>query len=144
LRDIISRIERVYFRDDQGKWKYPEDPKLTVGYYARGLRSALQSFEAVFRAEMQAASTYLVPKRGAHSTRDLVDTFDRTFLPGLHPTLGELALNEYRQAGRCFAFGLWTAAGLPFLPRGGSYTAELLSKAHRKRSHRREDVGHDN
>jgi len=111
LRNVISRIEKAHFRDKEGKWKYPENPDQLIGYYSYELRDALQNFEAVFRAEMQAASTYLVPKRGAFSTRDLVDAFERAFLPDLHGTLGDLALSEYRNAGRCFAFGLWTAAG---------------------------------
>lgn len=111
LKQSILTIEQAYFRDEKGTWKYPDDPNIKIGWYSYGLRSALQNFEAVFRAEMQTASTYLVPKRGALSTRDLVDAFDHSFLPDLHSTLDELALSEYRNAGRCFAFGLWTAAG---------------------------------
>jgi hypothetical protein len=111
LSAVITRLENTYFRDDAKKWLYPKEDTKTLGYQAHRLVSALQNFEAVFRAEMQAASTYWVPKRGTHSTRDLVDAFDRTFLPELHASLGEVALNEYRNAGRCFAFGLWTAAG---------------------------------
>jgi hypothetical protein len=111
LLKIIRDIETNQFRDEKGNFDVPSDPSKKLNYDYYGLRDALQNFEAVFRAEMQAASTYWVPKRGTHSTRDLVDTFDRTFLPELHPTIGEIALNEYRNAGRCFAFGLWTAAG---------------------------------
>jgi len=104
-------VERRRFIDGGGNFTVPEEPDkiLTHDYFA--IREALQVFEAVFRAEMQSASTYWVPKRGTHSTRDLVDAFDRTFLPELHQTIGETALTEYRNAGRCFAFGLWTAAG---------------------------------
>jgi hypothetical protein len=111
LRSVITRIENLYFRDEAKKWAYPKEDAKPLGYQAHRLVSALQDFEAVFRAEMQSASTYWVPKRGTHSTRDLVDAFERTFLPELHGPLGETALTEYRNAGRCFAFGLWTAAG---------------------------------
>jgi hypothetical protein len=112
LRDKISEIEKLYFWDKAAnKFKYPTDPAKKIGWVTGELKSALQNFEAVFRAEMQAAATYLVPKRGAFSTRDLVDAFDRAFLPELHQTIGEKGLGEYRNAGRCFAFGLWTAAG---------------------------------
>jgi len=110
LQSVIQRIERSRFMDEKGAFVFPEaNKKLEHDYYQ--LREAFQNFEAVFRAEMQAASTYWVPKRGTHSTRDLVDAFDRTFLPELHPIIGDSALTEYRNAGRCFAFGLWTAAG---------------------------------
>jgi hypothetical protein len=111
LRAVITRIENQHFRDENKKWAYPDNADKLIGYMARRLTSELQNFEAVFRAEMQNASTYWVPKRSTHSTRDLVDAFDRTFLPELHGTIGEMALQEYRNAGRCFAFGLWTAAG---------------------------------
>jgi hypothetical protein len=109
LKNVISEIESRRFFDKNGAFNIPNDGTLSFDHY--GLREALQNFESVFRAEMQAAATYWVPKRGTHSTRDLVDNFERSFLPELHPTIGETALNEYRSAGRCFAFGLWTAAG---------------------------------
>jgi hypothetical protein len=109
LLSSIQNIERLRFYDKEGKFSVPQSGTLDYNYYE--LRDSLQNFEAVFRAEMQAAATYWVPKRGTHSTRDLVDNFDRSFLPDLHETIGETALNEYRNAGRCFAFGLWTAAG---------------------------------
>jgi hypothetical protein len=109
LLGTIRSIERQRFYDKEGKFNVPQSGTLEYNYYE--LRDSLQNFEAVFRAEMQAAATYWVPKRGTHSTRDLVDNFDRTFLPDLHQAIGETALNEYRNGGRCFAFGLWTAAG---------------------------------
>jgi hypothetical protein len=109
LLGTIQGIERRLFFNKEGGFTIPQDKTLDFNYYE--LRDSLQNFEAVFRAEMQAAATYWVPERGTHSTRDLVDNFDRSFLPDLHKTIGETALNEYRSAGRCFAFGLWTAAG---------------------------------
>src|SRR5258708_16616567 len=111
LSAIITDIETIHFRAPDGKFAYPPAPDKKVGYQAYQLKAAVQNFEAVFRAEMQVASTYWVPKRGTHSTRDLVDAFERTFLPELQAQLGTVALAEYRNAGRCFAFGLWTAAG---------------------------------
>lgn len=101
-----------YVDEKTKQFKFPDNPNdLVSPWFVYTIQTAVQNFEAVFRAEMQAASTYFVPKRGTFSTRDLVDAFERSFLPELHATLGELALSEYRNAGRCFAFGLWTAAG---------------------------------
>jgi hypothetical protein len=113
LRDALDSINQAYFTDEQGKFSYPNDAatKQIDPWHIWALDKAIQSFEAVFQAEMQTAATYWVPKRGAYSTRDLVDSFERTFLPELHAVIGETALHEYRSAGRCFAFGLWTAAG---------------------------------
>ncbi|MDQ8730547.1 hypothetical protein [Bradyrhizobium sp. LHD-71] len=113
LKNVVDRIDAAHFMDGKGNFKYPDDAaKLIIApWLAWEVEAAYQNFEAVFRAEMQAASTYWVPKRGAYSTRDLVDAFDRSFLPELHASIGEKALSEYRNAGRCFAFGLWSAAG---------------------------------
>lgn len=113
LEKVLNEIERSHFwNNEKNEFAYPADKSQTIyPWLVYELKDALQSFEAVFRAEMQAASTYWVPKRGTHSTRDLVDAFDNTFLPELRATLGPMALDEYRSAGRCFAFGLWTAAG---------------------------------
>jgi hypothetical protein len=114
--EIINQLDFVqrgnYWDDQANQFKYPDNPQAPIPpWYLYGVRSAVQNFESVFRAEMQAASTYWVPKRGAHSTRDLVDTFDQAFLPEIRGDIGLTALGEYRSAGRCFAFGLWTAAG---------------------------------
>lgn len=111
--NALDWVQKAHFWDqEKNEFKYPENSTAQVSpWHLWTIQNAVQNFEAVFRAEMQAAATYWVPKRGAYSTRDLVDAFDRIFLPELHPTVGELALSEYRNAGRCFAFGLWTAAG---------------------------------
>lgn len=114
LKVTLDAINQEYFVDKAtGKFTYPTDAatKQIDPWNVWSLEKSIQGFEAVFQAEMQTAATYWVPKRGSYSTRDLVDSFERTFLPELHGTIGEAALHEYRSAGRCFAFGLWTAAG---------------------------------
>jgi hypothetical protein len=114
LLEVVGRIEISHFTDKETRtFTYPQDAdtKQLEPWFVWQLEGAYQNFESVFRAEMQAAATYWVPKRGAYSTRDLVDAFDLSFLPELRLVLGEKALSEYRNAGRCFAFGLWSAAG---------------------------------
>ncbi len=111
LKNVIGEIERRRFADQKGAFTVPDGPNDKLSYDFYPLRTAFQHFESAFRIEMQAASTYWVPKRGTHNTRDLVDAFQRSFLPELHTSIGQLALTEYNSAGRCFAFGLWTAAG---------------------------------
>lgn len=114
LKAAVDKLMEQYFTDkNTGHLTFPDDAKtaLVAPWDAWNVRSALQNFEAVFRADMQIAATYWVPQRGAYSTRDLVDHFERSFLPELTGTIGLQALTEFRSAGRCFAFGLWTAAG---------------------------------
>lgn len=113
LQNAVNYIEIEYFRDQDGKFSYPKDAttRKIDPWNVWSITRAIQNFEAVFQAEMQTAATYWVPKRGSYSTRDLVDAFERSFLPEHHDVIGQTAINEYRNAGRCFAFGLWTAAG---------------------------------
>jgi hypothetical protein len=114
FKAALDALYNEYFHDkEKNEFKYTEDAKTreVAEWDLWGPRAALQNFEAVFRADMQIAATYWVPQRGAYGTRDLVDHFERSFLPDLMPSIGMQALKEYRSAGRCFAFGLWTAAG---------------------------------
>lgn len=64
-----------------------------------------------FQTEMQRAATYLVPKRGTYDLGDLVDRANETFSPEVRGVIGAVANEEYVNAGRCFAFGLFTASG---------------------------------
>jgi hypothetical protein len=112
--DAIEIIDRLHFRDaNSGSIIYPEgaDSKIIEPWHLWRLTKAMQNFDSVFRAEMKVAATYWVPKRGTYNTNDMVDAFDRSFLPELIEFIGEKSLSEYRNAGRCFAFGLWSAAG---------------------------------
>jgi hypothetical protein len=114
FKRALDALFNEYFIDkEKGEFTYPDDAKTREVFQwdLWAVRPALQNFEAVFRADMQIAATYWVPQRGAYGTRDLVDHFERSFLPELVPAIGMQALMEYRNAGRCFAFGLWTAAG---------------------------------
>jgi len=66
-------------------------------------------FENVLAAELQQLDTYFVPKTGIYSTTDLIERADDLFLDKANLT-DELK-HEFREAGKCIAFGLATAAG---------------------------------
>ena len=113
LRDALNSLYARYFYDHStGKHIYPDDPKKTVqSWEMSGVRLAMQNFDAVFRVEMRKAATYMVPKKGTYDTADLVDQAEQTFSPRIRSIIGEQALTEYKNAGRCFAFALYSAAG---------------------------------
>jgi hypothetical protein len=75
------------------------------------VKNKIDEFQTTFAAEMRKKATYVVPKRGSYDTGDLVDNAEAGALEVERLYVGELALTEYRDAGRCFAFGLHTAAG---------------------------------
>lgn len=108
----LQSLNARFFLDAEGRLSFPKDPDEKVEPWELfDVRNTLQRFEAVFRAEMQKAGTYRVPKRGVYDVGDLVDRADNAFLPNLAVAIGDHAFREYRAAGRCFAFGLFTAAG---------------------------------
>jgi hypothetical protein len=111
LLNSMSIIEAKYFRDQNGDFSFPDAATIAGQWEVHGLKENLKTFEAVFRAEMQNSATYRVPKRGIYNIGDLVDRAAEAFSDTLRPHIGKVALDEYQQAGRCYAFGLYTASG---------------------------------
>lgn len=115
---VTLKLELAQLRDQcftdaaTGAFSFPTDTNQQVpGWRMHSARAALITFEAVFRTEMQRAATYVVPKRGTYDLGDLVDKAEETFSEPVRALIGHLAADEYRAAGRCYAFGIFTAAG---------------------------------
>lgn len=112
LRSEINALGLKYFRNSDGNVSFGSAPETVIASWELwNLKNAIEAFETVFQTEMQRAATYLVPKRGTYDLGDLVDRADDTFQLDLKQVFGEQALSEYRSAGRCYAFGLFTASG---------------------------------
>lgn len=112
LKEEIKKIGVKYLWDENGSIRLGITPDVPINSWELyGLKDAISAFETVFQTEMQRAATYLVEKRGTYDTSDLVDRADNVFSTELKGVIGERALSEYRAAGRCFAFGLYTASG---------------------------------
>lgn len=108
----LIAMDREHFRNEDGGRRFPENYSDPIPSYEMWpIKRALEMFEPVFQTEMQRAATYLVPKRGTYDLGDLVDRADETFPSELRVLIGAQALEEYRAAGRCYAFGLFTASG---------------------------------
>lgn len=112
--NAVKDLFDVYFVDDgQGGRKF-EMPSETVAFPVWKLslyRSALDSFETVFSAEMGEAATYFVPRKGIYFTPALVDMADESFPPELRGSIPDKTKADWRSAGRCLAFSLWSASG---------------------------------
>ena len=74
-------------------------------------KQALANFEMIFAEEMREAATYRVPNRGIFDTRKLVDDADCTFPAEVLSAVPQKTKDEWRAAGRCLAFGMFTACG---------------------------------
>jgi hypothetical protein len=82
---------------------------LTI-YETYNLTNLLNEFETVLAAEMNVGHTYLVTKKRGYDTATLIDSAEEIFAPEFATMFPE-AIADIRQAGRCIAFELATAAG---------------------------------
>jgi hypothetical protein len=73
--------------------------------------SSAQQFETIFSAEVQNMATYFVSKKGIYDTNDLITRADDIFTENVKRYISEEAKTDIREAGKCLAFDLATAAG---------------------------------
>lgn len=111
LRKAIDSLYNGIFIDKEGRFSFPSNETVVYPYQFYYIKEAIRTFEAVFRAEMQVSATYKVPKKGIYDTGYLVDKSSDAFPENLFPYIAKMALSEYMEAGRCYAFGLYTASG---------------------------------
>ncbi len=87
-----------------------EDKDRIMGPSSWGIRNALTQFETVLTAEMNVTPTYLVTKKRGYDIGDLIDRAEVAFPDDFADKVPE-AVGDIRQAGKCLAFELSTAAG---------------------------------
>lgn len=85
----------------------PEIPRWEISE----VRTRIEIFEHQFSAELQKLAVYAVPKRGIFDLEGLVDSADLHIHEAVRTHVPEFALSEFRRAGRCLAFGLYSASG---------------------------------
>lgn len=76
-----------------------------------GVVNAVREFETVFSAEVSNKATYFVSKKGIYDTNDLIANAEDLFVADVKQHIGEKAIADIREAGKCLAFDLGTASG---------------------------------
>jgi hypothetical protein len=110
--DPLDALETKYFKDQQGSFIFPKDPNAQIpAWEISAIVYAITRFETIFKAEMQNAATYSVPKLGIYDIGDLVDRASNAFSLDIRSAMNTVTIDEYTAAGRCYAFGLFTASG---------------------------------
>jgi hypothetical protein len=89
--------------------------------------NALKEFETILRAELTNADSYYVTRKGGYDTGILVANAEHHFQTDLGVKV-PTAITDIREAGRCLAFELSTAAGFHVL-RGTETVARSYWKA---------------
>ena len=102
LRDIVAVLPTP------GK---EPDPNKPIGYLATRITSAVADFSIVLDAECRTLDTYAVSQKGAYSMPILIDQAEMLLPADTRQRLDDVAIQDIRQAGRCMAFDLPTAAG---------------------------------
>ena len=75
----------------------------------------LKNFETVLSAELQTSDTYFISQTGIYSTPDLIEKAERVFPESTRKHIPDHAIKDIRQAGKCLAFDLPTAAAFHML-----------------------------
>jgi hypothetical protein len=88
----------------------------------------LKEFETIFAAELQAADVYFVSQKEAYDTSDLIEVAEKIFPEEIRKTFTAQTVQDVRQAGRCLAFNLATAAGFHITRALENITLEAAQK----------------
>ena len=74
------------------------------------IKNSLREFQIVWQTELGKMDTYYISQKGIYSTSDLIERADNVLPIEIADTLPEPIRFDLRQAGRCLAFDLATAA----------------------------------
>lgn len=110
LRDAVHGALPVFKKEmTPEQWTAERDKQLEFKAFL--ITNALEKFETVAAAELQVLDSYFVSKKGIYSTADLIDHADQALSEPVRFLMPSQAILDFRQAGRCLAFDLFTAAG---------------------------------
>jgi hypothetical protein len=79
------------------------------------LRSSLEKFEAIFSAELATLDSYFISRKGIYSTKALIEHAEEAISESLREVLPAQAITDFREAGKCLAFDVFTGAGFHVL-----------------------------
>jgi hypothetical protein len=110
--DLLDIINRLYKSDKEGQTIDLDESKAPIGESRAGrIERSLADFEAVFAQEAKAIEVYAVGQKGIYSTSSLVENADRALPEDVRNRLSAASAYDLRQAGKCLAFDVPTAAG---------------------------------
>jgi hypothetical protein len=75
------------------------------------ITSGLREFQTVLQTELSKLDTYFISPKGIFSTSELIERADSIIPTEILNTISDSVRSDLKQAGRCLAFDLATAAG---------------------------------
>lgn len=118
LYAAITNVIPEDFDDVMSTWeeKTGTDGTLTVvAYRVSEIKSAAKEFETAIRTECELMDTYFVSKKGAYSTKDLIEHAYHQIPEPARSELPDQAKTDFEQAGKCMAFDVTTASAFHLL-----------------------------
>jgi hypothetical protein len=107
-RALIDAIDLIVSRDVMQIIDVPKDMRFE--WHADALTTTLGEMEHVFGHDMPDIAAYVVSQKGIYRTDDLIANADQQLTPAARNSLPEQACFDLRQAGKCLAYELPTAA----------------------------------
>ena len=92
------------------------------------VRRQLKSFDDAFQFEAERSNVFAVPKVGIYDTLALIERAEECIPKDIRARLSTQAIYDIRQAGKCLAFNIPTAAGMHILKAVESLIREYHSK----------------
>lgn len=77
----------------------------------RSFHAAWGAFEQAVQVDLSRAPIYFVTTKGIYATDFLINGAEFAFVPEVYEAISPAARADINQAGRCLAFGTWTASG---------------------------------
>lgn len=112
IKSLLGHITNSmsHFRDEATRSIAADRPPLETWRLSM-MKSGIDVFEHQFSAELKRMAIYLVPRRGIFDTERLVANAELHIADSAREEIGEFATKEFREAGRCLAFGVYSASG---------------------------------
>jgi hypothetical protein len=108
--DAAHKLNRAIEVVADKLWREPPTEEVTP-YEIQTIKSRLDELETVMSLELQRHHTYIVSQIGGYSMPLLVTKAEVNILEDALAVIGDHAKKDFREAGRCLAFEVPTAAG---------------------------------
>jgi hypothetical protein len=112
--DAVAKLPRKTMEGSPEVEVVVEEPQIYF-WQITEIQAAVTEFETVLRTECQMMDTYFISKKGAYSTKDLVENAHYQVPQPSRGNLPQTTRDDFDQAGKCIAFDVPTAAAFHLL-----------------------------
>ncbi len=112
LREVSKVVKRADEKSSEQKSEQTSESSDSEISFAEAysIKNALTTFETVFSAQMQSLSTYFVSRKLGYETALLIEEAEQLIPESVRSEIPD-AIPDFRQACKCIAFDIPTAAG---------------------------------